>query len=369
MANTLHLDSLWQGYAIKPILLKIIVHPKISDQAKLEVDRAIASKLYGTAYFSIKAKQELARIYAKALKATCVNPSLFNIKPSHWGFILGNLPNRSLGSRMTQLGEVVLPKLLPLLDNKCTFKYNSGLLPEQFKLRVKDLAAYIIADIRNINLPLGKYKSPIKRDSLIEGLKQQLKITTYTPSIEDQLIDFLSQKNIKHHLTKSTKDSLWKNYQTSLINIISKPNITDKVKLWADLIIYQHTTDASIFDLNARRILARLYAKALKKTCYDRYWFYSPGFLWADIPRNSPASLQGARIASLGEVAIPMLINLLDDNCIIYDRRYAASHTFRVKDYAAFYIAKIKKISLPLGKYQYITKRDKLIEKLKKQLK
>ena len=80
----------------------------------------------------------------------------------------------------------------------------------------------------------------------------------------------------------------------------------------------------------------------------------------------------GGNFLALGEVAIPELTNLLDnDRRVYYEGSQEATlgnrYRYRVEDLAAYYICKIRKIPLELDEDP--TKRDEAIEKLKNRVK
>ncbi|EAY25512.1 hypothetical protein M23134_06211 [Microscilla marina ATCC 23134] len=362
-------DSIWNGYSINRDLLKIIVHPKISDQAKLYIDLKISNKLHGTSYLTKKMKEILSELYAKALHRACQEPWVMinNYEFGSWGYINERFLWPGPGARIGQLGKTMIKALYPLLDNDCLIQLNSSYTRRNLKVRVKDYAAYYISHLQGNPLLLGKYKSFAKRDLLILQLKKTLP-KILLKSKEELLADFIIKKKHENDLSKSIKDSLWKKHNKTLLTIITHPEIDDQIKLYVDLIIENRQLKLTAFDKQAKRELARLYAKALKMTGYYPQWFYSSGNSWAFIASGHVGLGPGARVMQLGKIIIPELTGLLDDNCIIYSRRDAYYFRFRVKDYAAFLIARIKKIPLFLNKYKSPKKRDELIKKLKDQL-
>ncbi|WP_299462425.1 hypothetical protein [uncultured Microscilla sp.] len=192
-------DSIWNGYSINRDLLKIIVHPKISDQAKLYIDLKISHKLYGTSYLTKKMKETLSQLYAKALRKACQEPfggTINNNESWPWGYINERFLWRGPGARIGQLGKAMIKALRPLLDNDCLIQLNTSYTHRNLKVRVKDYAAYYISHLQGNPLLLGKYKSFIKRDLLIRQLKDTLS-KTLLRSKEELLADFIIKKNRK----------------------------------------------------------------------------------------------------------------------------------------------------------------------------
>ncbi|OJJ18859.1 hypothetical protein BKI52_25135 [marine bacterium AO1-C] len=356
-------DSFWRDYQVRPELIQIITHPNISDSVKLVVDRLISARLHGINYYSVKAKQSLAHMYVKAIALACNNPTQSIIDTNIVRYGEPGTPNY----RLIQIGEIAIPALLSLLENRCIFNTYANDLFAAHKLRVRDQAALLIARIKNIPLTLNKYKSPVKRDRLIENLKKRVLQEPYTIPTKDLLIDFIKKKGLKQHLPSKVKDSLWSHHRTELIEIITTPNIDDRIKLRVDWILFYRQRDLSIFNLATKKALARLYAKALRKSCYAPDWFYYSNAFWAYITFNELGRMPGHRIMQLGDLIVPELALLLDDNCFKFGRR-DRRYYLRIKDFAAFFIARIKKISLPLHKHITPQKRDELIENLKKEL-
>jgi hypothetical protein len=109
--------------------------------------------------------------------------------------------------------------------------------------------------------------------------------------------------------------------------------------------------------------VAEIYAQALLNnyTGMANSW----GFLY----EHNDEGPVGIRFIMIGKEAVPVLVKLLDNNdqSMLYDGSEEAtlgnSYQFRIKDYAAFYISKIKRI--PVQYHQDFKERDAEIEKLK----
>jgi len=356
-------DSFWRDDQIRSELIQIMTHPNISDSVKLVVDKFISLKVHGVDYYSIKTRQVLAQTYAKAISNACKTPSLAIIDTATVRYLEPGTPSH----RIIQMGEIAIPALLPLLENHCIFNTYVNDLTASYKFRVRDHAAVLISRIKNISPLLVKYKSPVKRDELIEDLKKRVLQEPYTIPTKKLLADFIQTRASKQDFTPKILDSLWNNHRSALIQLITTPNIDDKVKLRVDLIIFYQQDDLSIFNLATQKALARLYVKALRKTCYAPDWFYHSNEYWANIPDNEPGKVAASRLLQLGELTVPELTLLLDNNCMMVGRR-DRHYSLRLKDFAAFFIARIKKIPLPLHKHLSPKIRDKLIDRLKKSL-
>ncbi len=124
------------------------------------------------------------------------------------------------------------------------------------------------------------------------------------------------------------------------------------------------------FGREIKKILPEAYVKALENAAnfetYQlnaNYW----GFLYEE---NDPGDL-GKQIIEFGQVAVPYLIKLLDNNeTPIYEGSSEAtlgsSYLYRIKDFAAFYLFKITNI--PIQFYHDLKKRDAEIERYKEEL-
>ncbi|MCP4366859.1 MAG: hypothetical protein GY797_01910 [Deltaproteobacteria bacterium] len=164
-------------------------------------------------------------------------------------------------------------------------------------------------------------------------------------------------------------DSIWedgKNVEQLKSIIFSASSSTHAKFLAAE--VFRHFE----VELNTQSygILAEAYAYALEHTSADRENIVQlNGNLWGLLYEENDAGYLGMRFIKFGHAAIPTLIKLLNDNAsrILYEGSEEATignaYQYRIKDFAAFYISKIKNI--PIKFYQDFEKRDKEIERLK----
>ncbi|WP_160127698.1 hypothetical protein [Kordia antarctica] len=117
-------------------------------------------------------------------------------------------------------------------------------------------------------------------------------------------------------------------------------------------------------------LIAKSYAYALSNSATDNPHFFGVvGNLWGLLYEEDDLGKLGSFYVSLGDKAVLSLSNLLDNknDKIFYDGSEEAtignSYQYRVKDFAAFYISKIKNI--PITFYQDFDQRDAEIERLK----
>lgn len=164
-------------------------------------------------------------------------------------------------------------------------------------------------------------------------------------------------------------DSIWNdgNVEKELFNIIKNKNINPFTKLKAAEILYHYQVEIS---KGHHKSLAEAYAYSLAHTSYEKKEYTSlSGNLWGLLYEHDDAGILGLRFLVFEELAIPSLVELLndDDKSILYEGSQEAttgnSYEYRVKDFAAFYISKIKDI--PITFYHDFEKRDAEIERLK----
>lgn len=122
------------------------------------------------------------------------------------------------------------------------------------------------------------------------------------------------------------------------------------------------------------KTLAEAYAYALAHTSADRENSVQlNGNSWGFLYEENDAGYLGAQFIQFGEAAILPLTKLLDDDAgrFLYEGSEEAmignAYQYRVKDFAAFYISRIKNI--PIRFFKDFTQRDKEIERLKNLLK
>lgn len=118
-------------------------------------------------------------------------------------------------------------------------------------------------------------------------------------------------------------------------------------------------------------ILSNLYGTALTNTGDKTGNFRLSANLWGYLYEMDDVGVLGNHFIQLGDEAVPELYKLLDnEEQVLYDGSRDATigneYQYRIKDFAAFYISKIKNI--PVKFYQDFDERDKEIERLKKLL-
>jgi hypothetical protein len=111
-------------------------------------------------------KAALAEIYTTALAQDYIGVA------NPWG-----LPgsHEVVGRHLVELGEVAVPKLIPLLDDETILLYEGSkeaTLGNSYAYRVKDFAAYFISQIRGIDYPV--HQTQAERDAEIDRLKTKL---------------------------------------------------------------------------------------------------------------------------------------------------------------------------------------------------
>ena len=123
-------------------------------------------------------------------------------------------------------------------------------------------------------------------------------------------------------------------------------------------------------DPQNHSVLAEIYANALKNTSADRENSVRlNGNLWGFLYETNDAGYLGQQFIRFGDAAIPPLTKLLEDSAgrILYEGSKEATmgnaYQYRIKDFATFYISKIKDI--PITFYRDLKERDKEIEKLR----
>jgi hypothetical protein len=188
----------------------------------------------------------------------------------------------------------------------------------------------------------------------------------------DSLAAKLAAAKVSHMATGLASDpqinALWKDLPdpapyAALVGDVGRP---DQVRFAAALVLLSKSADA--LWKTDRRVLAQVFAAALKQDFAG--WSYPWGWLWAS--PGDPVGTLGRIFIELGPPAVPALKTLLDDPTqhSAYmgseEATEMAMRRYRVKDFAAFYIAQIFKLDLPWE--QSLTKRDEAIEHLRKQL-
>ena len=173
------------------------------------------------------------------------------------------------------------------------------------------------------------------------------------------------------HGNNSQAESLWNDGKNrrSFENIIEKADSPPEAKFLSAEVLRHFRVQS---NPKHAPMLAEAYAYALAHSSIEKedYWFLD-GNLWGFLYEMDDAGPLGKQLVEFGEAAIPHLKKLLDDNAkIIYEGSQEATigneYQYRIKDFAAFYISKIKNI--PVVFHQELTKRDEEIERLKRLL-
>lgn len=191
-----------------------------------------------------------------------------------------------------------------------------------------------------------------------------------TPNLEKKLIE-IGYSNLFLSGDDEQLDSIWKDgvYQQNLEHIINSENSSLLVKFLAAEVL-EHYDIKLPKEHNGE--LAKVYSYALENTSIENgNDVQLNGNLWGFLYEHNDLGYLGKKIVLLDTVAIPSLIQLLSKNGrILYEGSQEAmlgnSYQYRIKDFAAFYISKIKDI--PIKFYQDIEKRDQEIERFKQRL-
>jgi hypothetical protein len=128
--------------------------------------------------------------------------------------------------------------------------------------------------------------------------------------------------------------------------LVRDPAAPPKARFLAAEVLF--AKDVFFIDRVGRPLVARLYAEALAKryTPHGNAW----GLLWEDDGLGEA----GGRFLVLGSEAIPALAELLDDDTVVADYEGSEEATlgnrarYRVKDFAAYYISRIRGEALPV---------------------
>jgi hypothetical protein len=167
-------------------------------------------------------------------------------------------------------------------------------------------------------------------------------------------------------------DSVWDNgnNKIKLEQLMNDPHSSLHAKFLSAELLRLFKIDLSVQN---KYDLAKVYADALAHSNIDSDDFnYLNGNLWGFLYEMNDNGYLGQQLINLGDLSIPYLVNLLDDNGrVIYEGSQDATigneYKYRLKDFAAFYISKIKNIQVKY--YEDLEERDKEIERLKSTLK
>jgi len=168
-------------------------------------------------------------------------------------------------------------------------------------------------------------------------------------------------------------DSIWEHEENveRFRSIIFSTSSTAHAKFLAAEMLRYFKVES---DTQSYGILAESYAYALEHTTADRENIvHLNGNLWGLLYEENDIGYLGRQFIKFDKAALPPLVKLLDDDTgrILFEGSEEATignaYQYRVKDFAAFYISKIKNI--PIKFYQEMNERDKEIERLKSLLK
>ncbi|MDH3974169.1 MAG: hypothetical protein OEV42_07805 [Deltaproteobacteria bacterium] len=172
---------------------------------------------------------------------------------------------------------------------------------------------------------------------------------------------------------QSLADSIWENGENveQLKGIIFSDSSPSHAKFLAAEVLRYFDVE---LDIKSYKTLADAYAHALEHTSADRgNSAQLNGNLWGLLYDENDTGYLGKQFIKFDIAAISPLTKLLDDRAsrILYEGSQEATignaYQYRIKDFAAFYISKIKDI--PIRFYQDFKARDKEIERLKGLLK
>jgi hypothetical protein len=171
--------------------------------------------------------------------------------------------------------------------------------------------------------------------------------------------------------SRSLADDIWQGgkIQPQLELIIQKPSFSLYSKFLAAEILRHFSIPP---DASQYAVLAKSYAWALENTSEkrgNRVHLY--GNIWGMLYEEDDPGYLGKQLILFGASAIPFLYDLLDNtDRIFYEGSEEATigngYKYRIKDFAAFYISRIRNI--PISFYQDIDKRDREIDRFIKLL-
>lgn len=172
--------------------------------------------------------------------------------------------------------------------------------------------------------------------------------------------------------SKSQAKELWKNgeNQNKLLEITqSKTENLRSVFLAAEVLRKYQVPPESM--THERLILA--YVEALRHSSVSAESPYDlTANLWGLLYEEDDPGYLGMQVIAFGEAAVPPLLDLLEDEgTVLYEGSEEAfignAYGYRIKDFAAFYLSKIK--AIPVTYHQELEARDQEIEALKLALK
>ncbi|WP_298420674.1 hypothetical protein [uncultured Kordia sp.] len=178
-------------------------------------------------------------------------------------------------------------------------------------------------------------------------------------------------QNVFQTNTKENYENIWKHdlNRGKLYNIISSKNSSLLGRFLASEVVFMN--DAEINE-KYYEVISESYVYALEKTnMLDENFIGINGNSWGFLYEEEAIGVLGKRLIKFGNKAIPHLTELLViEGKVLYigsgDALIGNRYQYRIKDFAAFYISKIKDI--PMTFYQNFEKRDAEIERLKELL-
>ncbi len=189
---------------------------------------------------------------------------------------------------------------------------------------------------------------------------------TTTASFARKLTDWEFGDFFVYPMHDQTIDKIWSdqdNHQL-LDNILDDPGVSGEAKFLACEVLFKK--DIEFMQRHSPEQVAEIYASALSNdlTGMANSW----GLLYQE-QDDGPV---GIAFLTIGERAIPALVRLLDDErtSLKYQGSIEATvgngYRYRVKDFAAYYIGRIR--GKPLKYYPNLADRDRQIEGLKEEL-
>jgi len=209
--------------------------------------------------------------------------------------------------------------------------------------------------ILTASILLGKSQTGIDKD--LKQLENKLNVERYSSL-------FLSSGTDK-------VDKLWKTHKKeSFVRLLNDSSVDDNVRFLAAEILFHKSEGFP--SKNSYEVLASIYAHALIMTGVSNEKFMLAANGWGYLYEMDSVGFIGERLILIGEPAVKYLKGLLENNDnVLYEGSEEAtlgnSYRYRIKDIAAFYISKIKKI--PVKFHKNIEERDREIARLKELLK
>lgn len=198
------------------------------------------------------------------------------------------------------------------------------------------------------------------------GAKNHTEMNTLSDSLEHQLVEIgyqklflFGQRNLAARMWQDGKN------QAQLEAMIENPESSMHAKFLAAELLRHFEIDP---NPSSDETLAAVYAHALAHSVLEREdHFQLFGNLWGLLYEEDDSGTLGSQLIQFGEHAVPYLIPLLSDEGPIHyegseDATIGNAYQYRVKDFAAFYLSKIKEV--PVTFYQNMEERDQEIERL-----